>query len=218
MSNSPPRAREKSVSAGRGPWTSRPSRARRFDGGDDLLLLLVAEEPVLPGVRIEPAHGDLRPRHAEKRHRLLGEPDDAPHAVARHQVGDAAERDVRRDVDHAELLAHQQHGEVGRRRQLGEDLRVPGVCDAGRGERFLVHRGGHDAVDLARLAQSDRRLDIGIGGAPRLGAHRAAGQAGGVHVGQVEAFERSRRERAVADPLDRVRVAAGTGGSPASPP
>jgi hypothetical protein len=147
----PWRAREERI-GGQGTVDVEAVAARRFDGGDDLLLLLVAEEPVFPGVRIEPAHRDLRPRHAEKRHRLLREPDDALHPVARDQVGDAAERDVRRDVDHPELLAHQQHGEVGRRRELGEDLRVPGVWDAGGSERFLVYRGGDDAVDLARLA------------------------------------------------------------------
>ena len=51
---------------------------------------------------------------------------------------------------------------------------------------------GDDAVDLAGLAQSDRRLDIGVGGAPASALTAAAGQARGVHIGQVEALERSR--------------------------
>src|SRR5215510_14762128 len=74
---------------GQGPVDVEALLPRGGDGGEDRLLLLVAEEPFLPGVRVEAAHGDPRTRDPEEAHGLLRERDDAPDTLAGHQVGDS---------------------------------------------------------------------------------------------------------------------------------
>src|SRR6266542_5460060 len=54
-----------------------PLAAPLLDGGDDLDLLLVAEEPILARMRVEAADGDLRVRLAQAFHSPLGKVDDA---------------------------------------------------------------------------------------------------------------------------------------------
>src|ERR1700730_2593749 len=77
-----PRAREERV-RGQGAVHVEALTSRVLDRGDDLRLLLVAEEPVLARVRVEPAHRDAGPRPPEAGHGLLRELDDAAHALAR---------------------------------------------------------------------------------------------------------------------------------------
>ena len=55
--------------------------ARVLHGRDDLAPFLVAEEALLAGVGVEPAHGDPRPGLAEPVHGALGQPDHPEHAV-----------------------------------------------------------------------------------------------------------------------------------------
>src|SRR5207302_5410924 len=49
--------------------------AGRLDGGNDRVLLLVAEEALLAGVRVEPGHRDAAARSAEILERALGQAD-----------------------------------------------------------------------------------------------------------------------------------------------
>src|SRR5206468_6469035 len=139
--------------------------------GDDLGLLLVAEEPILARMRIETADGDPRSRPAQAAHRPLGEVDDLEHPFARDEVGHPPERHVGSHVYDLQLLAHEEHREVRGPRELGQDLRVARVLDTGGGQRLLVDGGGYEAVDLSRLAELHPGLDVGVWGTARLRAH-----------------------------------------------
>ena len=96
-----------------------------------------------------------------------------------------------RDVYDLELPAHEEHGEVPGVGEARQDLRVPRVLHAGRGQPLLVHGRRHHAVDLSRLTEPDGGLDVGIRGPPRFRADLAPGQARRVHVAKVETFERA---------------------------
>ncbi len=190
---------------GQGTVHVEPGPPRVLDGRDDPGLLLVAEEAVLARVRIEPAHRNTGPRAAQAGHGLLGQVDDAADALAGDQVRHAAQRHVGGDVDDPQLLAHQEHREILRVGEPGQDLGVPGVLHARGGERFLVDRRGDDAVDRAGLTEPHAGLDVGVGGAAGLGADRGLRQGGRIHVGQVEALDCARLEAACVDGFDRVQ-------------
>ena len=163
QSNSPPAARlierVRGVGAGRVDALAAGVGDRRADRD----LLLVAEEPALAGVGIQAAHGDARAGDPEVPHRPVAEPDRPRDALPRDQIGDAAERHVGRHVDHAELPTHQEHGVGLRAGELGQDLGVPRVADAGGGERLLVDGRGDDRrrsrlpARVARRARCTRR-------------------------------------------------------------
>ncbi len=78
----------------------------RDDGGVDEGLLLVAEEPVLAGMRIERRHGDSRRQAAgQGTHRLVGQADLRQDRLLAQQVKHPPQCDVQRHVDHAQARA-----------------------------------------------------------------------------------------------------------------
>ena len=111
-----------------------------------------------------------------------------------------------RHVDHAELVAHQEHREVARAGQAREDLGVARVGQAGRRERFLVDRRGDDSVDRAGLREVHSRLDVRVRRASGGGAHPPAGHGRHVHVGEVEDLEGPGLPAAVRDACDAVQA------------
>ena len=96
-SNSPAIARAKSVSAAIGPVRVDPSaRAagmRRGDHPD----LLVAEQSVLAGVRVQAGHGDPRVLKAHAPQSAVRDADYPPDPVGGDQVDRLPQRDVHRD-------------------------------------------------------------------------------------------------------------------------
>ena len=192
------RAREQRV-GGQGTVHVEALAPRRLDGRRDLALLLVAEEPVLAGVRIEPAHRDACGRAT---------PEEASWSAARARSPGPRDRACTRSGTRRSatcvvtwmtrsslpIRSMAKSRGVG---QLGQDLRMPGVLMPGGGQRLLVDGGGDHGVDLVPLAEAHRRLDVVIGGPARLGAHRAARQARHVHVLEIEALQGVRGEAAL---------------------
>ena len=137
----------------------------RLDGRDDLVGFFMAEEAVFTAVRVEAGDGDARMFVAEELHGVVGEADDFFDARFLDAVAGFAQRDVRRDVDDAELAicadaAREEHGVLRRVRVLGEDFRVAAVVVAGHVEGFFVDGRGDDGVDLSREREGDAFFNI----------------------------------------------------------
>ena len=103
------RARMKTVSGANGPLASMPCGTRRRDRRRDEALLLVAEQPALAGMRVQPGHGDARPRLAPGAQRLVGDADRLQHRIEAHQLDRAAQRHVDAHQHHAQFVVGQHH-------------------------------------------------------------------------------------------------------------
>src|SRR2546429_3288865 len=66
-------------------------------------------------------------------------------------------------ISYAVFCLKKKHREVLGVGELGEDLRVAGGLDAGRGQRLRVDGRRHDGVDVPGLAQVDGALDVLVG-------------------------------------------------------
>ncbi len=124
-------------------------RACACDRGLDQARFFVAEMSAFAGVRVEPGDGDARTRDAEAAHeRVRGLHDrahDAVAAVARKELWNARERDVRGHERHAQARAGEHHRHRQWRRAVGreprrEQLGVAGEREARRLARGLVNR------------------------------------------------------------------------------
>ena len=128
---------------------SRAARDRRGDGG----LLFGAHLAAFARVRVQAADGDASARQAEVATGLRGQLDHHLDLGLRQVVGDQFERQMRccqRDAQPAAtvVLAEQHHcGAVGAR-ELGEQLCLPDEGLAGAHDGLLVHRCGHQRIEL----------------------------------------------------------------------
>ena len=177
-SYSPPRADEERVIRMR---TGRvePLATGLFDRGPDQRLLLVAEQPILAGMRIERCHGDPGTSPAgQGPHRLVGQADLREDRVTTQQVEDPAQCHVQRHVDDPQagrriVLEIEHHRVIGGVAPLREDLGVPGMTNAGLVEGLLVQGQGGDRVDSSGERQVDRGVQEGECGAAGPAVDRA---------------------------------------------
>ena len=104
-----------------------PRGAERPRRGGEETLILVAEEPGLPGMGVERAHRQSRRRDG-KPIAQRGERDaaDADDPLGRELAGDFAQRQVRRDEDDTQAGHHQHHHRLGASGQAPEELRHSG--------------------------------------------------------------------------------------------
>ena len=86
-SNSPRAARANTVSPGHGPVIVDAALARGVHGGTEHGFVFVADDAVLPGMRIQPGQREPRPRIAEARQLPRREIDDVVDQLARQQRG-----------------------------------------------------------------------------------------------------------------------------------
>ena len=121
------------------------------------LLLAVAEQAVLAGVRIDAAHRDPRRGDAGAHQRVVSAPDrslDQAGLDSRDRVDQA---DMRGDVDDPQVGRRQHHRDFRCAGQRGQQFGVAGIAMAGGVQRFLVQRRGADGVDVAGIRQRDAR-------------------------------------------------------------
>ena len=130
-----------------------------FDGGDDVLALFGAEEATVAGVGIEAGDADAGALDAEAQAGFVGELDDGEDAVLGDGVAGVAKGDVGGDVDDAEIVRGEHHGEIVGPGEVGEDFGVAGKVVAGEDEGFLVDWGGDGGVDFAGEGEVDQGFD-----------------------------------------------------------
>ena len=129
-------------------------------GGPYLLQVLLPEEAVLPGVRVEAGHGHAGPLDAELLEGLVGEAYDGQLALRLRPVYGFSKGDVGADVDHLQLVGDEHHGVVLRAGQVGQDLGVPGVAVAGEVHGLLVEGGCRYRGDAAGAREPRRPLEV----------------------------------------------------------
>ena len=113
--------------------------AGRLDGGNDELLVFLAEQPVLARMRVQTADGDAGLVEPEQPHRLAAQLDGAHDAIGA-QIAGLAQRHVRAHVNGGEPLAGQQHARLGGAAELRDVFGVPGERAARKRDRLLVQR------------------------------------------------------------------------------
>ena len=124
-------------------------RHGRSDGG----LLFGAHFAALARVRVQAADGDTRARQAEVATGLRGQLDHHLDLGLRQVVGDELDRQMRRRQRDAQpaaavVLAEQHHRRAVGAGELGEQLRLADEGLAGAHDRLLVHRRGHQRIEL----------------------------------------------------------------------
>ena len=201
MSKRPCRACMNTVSGGHGPDASMPSARAASTAGAITSRSSVPNRPASPACGFSPATATRGVVDPELAQRAVGEPDDGQLALGLHAPDGLGQRDVRADVDDAQLVGDEHHRVVAHAGQLGEDLGVAGVAEAGEVHRLLVQRRGGDGVDLVGQRQLDRPLQVAEGAPspPRASTTpngRSVGQVGhGQHVDHARLEARRRRAR-----------------------
>ncbi len=98
--------------------------------------VLVSKQSVLAGMRIQPAHGDPRAKHAEFAHGLVAQLDGVEDAFRIDMAG-GGEIDVRGHMNGGKFFAPQQHARFFRMTKFRDVFRVSGKRAAFALQRFL---------------------------------------------------------------------------------
>ena len=167
--------------------------AQLLDGRLDQLGLLGAEQAVLAGVRIQARDGDVRLVPDDVARGLARQPRGGHDALGGDQLDGAPERDVRRDVHHAQPVRgqHHRHVLVGHACEARQQLGMADADPARFAERLLVERRGDDRADLVVERQLRRALEVLVGGLARLPGTPGPPELLDVDVGQVEQVDRA---------------------------
>ena len=166
-----------------------PRRPRRGDRRADDVTLLVAEEAVLAGMRVEAGHGELGRGDAELAQGGIGGGDDRADPRPRDEVDRPAQADMQRRMDDARVV-EAQHEEGIVRRHAGaarDERRIAVEGNPGRGDGALGVRRADNRIDMTGARRRDRRarrLDRGatmrgmdLAEDRRLGSDREQGDA-----------------------------------------
>jgi hypothetical protein len=162
-------------------------------------VLLVAEEAVLAGVRVEAAHRDRSAaRHAEANEGLGEVTRGTRDAGGGDRVGHGANGEVRRDERDREARPeeHHRHVVVGELRAAREVFRLTDERVARHRDRRLRHRRRDDGGGAAREHRIDRRIERRERDAPRLRVIRVPahdGRRAATHVHQLHAMRQTVR-------------------------
>ncbi len=194
-------------------------RAQGVDRGRHQPGLVVAEQPALAGMGIEPEDGQAWARPAQARQRRIERQphrDDARGGEAGDRLG---ERHVAGGKHHRDRRVVHEHRLVGGSAARRQPLGVPGEGQAGEVDGLLVDGPGDHAVPASGEAACHRRLDAG-GADPsrrrrdpargrRLGVarlQRRLDDAAGRGEGESEGARAAREHRARADAVDLRRL------------
>ena len=140
-----------------------------------MLGVLVAEQPVLAGVRVEPADRD--PRDVEEpTQRRVRQLDHVENTLRSDPVDRLAERTVRAHVRDGEVAAREHHRHLRRAAQRRDELGVADEAGIAELRRLLVHRHRDDARHLPVEGIDGGPLDVvACRCATRAGRARPAG-------------------------------------------
>ena len=117
------------------------------DGRLEDVGVLVAEDPVLPGVRVEPADADPLVRPAEGADERAGQVEHVVGALRGDVLDGLLQGDVGGEVEEVQVAGRQHQAEVVDAELVGEQFGVAGPLVAAGVHRRLVERRGDDAVD-----------------------------------------------------------------------
>ena len=164
-SNSPRRARTKTVSAGSGPTTFTPAARHRATAGARISSSSDPIRPSLSCVRIERGERQARRVDAEPRQFAGGEPNRALDEVGRQRSRNVGQRDVDGRQHHSNRRRLEHHRDKRRAGEVREEIRVPAPRQAGHGESLLADGRRGDGIDSSLLRILDRTNDRVVRGA-----------------------------------------------------
>ena len=155
-----------------GPFDIEAALARQFDGRANDRFLLVAKQPVLAGMRVEPQHADLRLvaiDAANAPHRLRAEFERVENAFLCEQLRHLRVGHVSGDKHTTHLAGILQHACALGVGEFGKNLRVPRERNARRAQGFLVERRRGHRRHLSTERGIDGVLHIRVSRTPRGG-------------------------------------------------
>ena len=153
------------MSADSGPSASIPLRPGLLDRRADEPFVLLAEDAVLPGVRVEPGHGDAGRAAEQPPADAVGQLDGPQHARLGDRLDGLAQRAVRADMDHPQRASQEQHPQVAGGAQVGQHLGLARPRVPGQPQGLLGDRGGDQRVTVPGGHQPGRLADRRHGGA-----------------------------------------------------
>ena len=148
---------------------------RGAHGGHHQAVILVAEQPALPGMRVQSAHTNARAGVAEHEAGLVAGTDGVQHRLGPQVRNGAGERLVQRDMRDAQPGAGQhQEGLVQCNAKLTREVAgIAGEFHAARIHRGLVVRAADDGIRRAGLHQRHGGIQEGQRRHPRLSTDAA---------------------------------------------
>jgi hypothetical protein len=138
------------------PW----ARARATAGADEPLVLL-AQDAVLSGVRVQPGHRDPDGPAEQPPSDVVGQLDGPQHAGLGDRVDGVAQRAVRAHVDDPQRARHEQDPQVTCCAQIGKHLGLARPRVPGEPQRLLGDGGGDQCVTVPGRHQPGRLADRG---------------------------------------------------------
>ena len=151
------------ASAGIGPCALMPRSAGPRHGRLEDVGVLVAEDPVLPGVRVESADADRLVGLAERPGEGPSQGEDVVGPLRGAVLDRLLEGDVGGEVEEVEVTGGQHEAEVLDAELVGEQFGVTGPLVAAGLHGGLVERGGDDAVDEPLTGQPAGFDDEAVG-------------------------------------------------------
>ena len=156
---------------------------RGLDGRRNDLGVLIAEQAVLAGVRVQAADGDAGAGQ-EKRQRAMRQFDDRTDARTAHARDGFGQRHVGADMGHGDILGGEHRGKFANAAKPRDQFRVADEMRVARPGRFLVHRHRDDSRNATGQCVPRRRFDVAPRCRASLGVESARCQ-----IGRVEALE-----------------------------
>ena len=149
------------------------ARAAALDRRHEHVFLLVADQAILAGVRIQAGQSQPRPRHPETRQLGVREGDGRLQPLARQQRRHVGQRHVHGGQHHRQAPRVEHHPDVAGAGEIGQQLGVPAPAQPGPRPRLFVDRTGGYRVDAPRHRVPHGARDRLIGGAPGHRRHHA---------------------------------------------